>query len=386
MMRNMKIRFAVIITSLAALVFSMLLGVNCLYGQYWSERQAYQTVKQAAGLAEQSFSGNGREEPLMFVVADKSGNLVSKYQTGQTQYAFPDDERIKLLLASDQDKWRAGSFVYYREKMPDGRTLLALTNSRYYKKQSRWLVTSAVISAGETVLIAPVSYCLYRYVGIPVRRSKRKNRQFLSDASHELKTMIGTIAINAQAVETQIGENLHVRNIQAETERMSRLSERLLTLFRIEEQEIDLTHKFSFSAAAMEVLLSYESAAYEKNLDYDYEVEERIELPGDEDEIRQLVALLLENAVKYTNENGFLRVRLRRHMGHVVLEVTNSGEGIGIADLPYIFDRFYTKARHEDSHSFGLGLAIAKAITEKHGGTITAESKKGKTTTFRVSF
>lgn len=394
MMHNRKIKSVVIIFSLIAVAFVALFGINCRLEEYRAERQAYQAVKRAAeenqsaekealqtAISEQQRGGT----PMMLVVADSNGRIL--HEAGETQgdLTLPDDTLIRLILESGKDEWKAGSYVYFKEQSTEGHTVLALTNSRYFRDQNRWLETSALISAGEIILIAPAAYLMYRFVGMPSRHSQRKSKRLLSDASHEIKTSLGAIGINAQVLEDQIGENDQLKYILSETDSVNKMTERMLALLRVEEPEPDMTKSFSLSEVVSEVVLSFDGATYEKHIDSSYDIEKGIFLKGDEDEFRQLVALLMENAVKYTNEQGSIRLSLHRQMGQAVLEISNSGEGIDIADLPRIFDRFYTNNRTDDDHSFGLGLAIAKTIVEKHGGTISVRSRRGGNTTFRVS-
>lgn len=168
---------------------------------------------------------------------------------------------------------------------------------------------------------------------------------------------------------------------------MGILLHRMMDVARMEipqEREIQ-RRRIDLTALACQAVLPFESVAYEQNIRYVLDIQEGQTCQGDPDRLRQVVAILLDNAFKYVDAGGTVRVRLYQNGRHAVLEVSNTGRGISSEDLPHVFERFYRcdKARPDDG-SYGLGLSIAQAIVEEHRGQITAESEPEGWTRFRV--
>ena len=134
------------------------------------------------------------------------------------------------------------------------------------------------------------------------------------------------------------------------------------------------------------MLLTYEGIAYEKNRRLTYGIEENINMYGNEDEIRQLIAILIDNAIKNSNDNGMVYFGCYKETENIFFDVKNSGKGIRSEELDHIFERFYTTDKSRNGGSFGLGLAIAKEITQRHKGTISIKSEPDKETVFSVRF
>ena len=159
-----------------------------------------------------------------------------------------------------------------------------------------------------------------------------------------------------------------------------------MTLSRLEEGEPSVKNKISLSELTMEMALTYDSISFEKGYDYKYDIEDDIYINGNDDEIRQLLAILIDNAIKNTNQGGSITLKCAAQDKKALIEVVNSGEGISSEDLPHVFERFYTSDTSRSKKSFGLGLAIAKTIVEGHKGEISVSSIPNEKTTFTVIF
>jgi two-component system, OmpR family, sensor histidine kinase CiaH len=178
-----------------------------------------------------------------------------------------------------------------------------------------------------------------------------------------------------------------VRYIQAETERMSKLTGDLLYLTQMEDaREAAIFVPFSASDAAESVILTMEAVIFERKIALEYEIEPGLSVVGSSEQFKQVVMILLDNAIKYANPEGAIRIRLKRHHHDMLLTVANTGEGIASIHLDRIFDRFYRTdpSRTRANGGYGLGLAIAKAIVEKHKGRVYAKSTLGGWTAFSV--
>lgn len=393
MIRDPGKRLAVVTVTMITLVFAMLFGANWGYNKYWSDRTARQMVEWVAdngtlfdnGDIPETYKNRPEPVPIISVTVDDNGKIAEQTVIGFDEETPVSEELIRRILDNDNDEWKEDSYIYSIRDIGENGKLIILTDSSRYA-QKRQLLICVMISAGESVLLAPVTAYLARLIARPARRSYKREKQFVSDASHELKTSLGAISLNAQALSADVGENRHVHNILSEADSMNRLTERLLTLSRIEESEVDTNTRFSFSEIVTEMVFTYESAAYDRDIDYQYNIEEKVEMTGDPDEFKQLAALLLENAVKYADNEGTIATRLFKSKQHIIFEVVNSGAEIDADELPRIFERFRGKLRPDTHDSFGLGLAIAKAITEKYGGSLTATNDAAGLITFQARF
>ncbi|MDO3409843.1 HAMP domain-containing sensor histidine kinase [Saccharibacillus sp. CPCC 101409] len=228
----------------------------------------------------------------------------------------------------------------------------------------------------------------------PVREAFDKQKQFIADASHELKTPLAVINTNADVLlangdDTIRSQEKWLRYIKSETERMAKLTGDLLYLTEMDDSRTNMVFaRFDLSEAVENVMLTMEAVVFEKNLTLDYSIEPGLGIVGSREQIIQVTMILLDNAIKYAGPNGTIDALLKREHGEIVLAVTNTGEGIPAEHLPRVFDRFYrtdkSRARSQGGH--GLGLAIAKSIVEQHKGHISASSAIGGKTTFSVRF
>ncbi len=252
----------------------------------------------------------------------------------------------------------------------------------------------ATLFAGWLALMAAIvviSFFLSRYVSRPVARAWEDQQRFIADASHELKTPLTVMLADASILQANpdktVGEQrAWVESIEAEATRMQQLTEDMLTLAQA-DAGVDTRQVMcdvDFSRAVQGVGLQFEAVAFERGLQLSCEVEGSLHVVGDERRLESLVKTLLENACKYASEHGHVDMRLCRAKGHAVLSVRNDGDPVPPEDLPHLFDRFYRsdKARVSEgaSASFGLGLSIAQATVQAHGGDITAASGASGTT------
>ena len=323
--------------------------------------------------------------------------------TAYENAAYTEEEITAIaqeLLASGEQEGMYKDLRFLVKTLPDKKEIVFLKSLA----QSRFLasfVRSLTLCLFLMVLFFLAARILSRRIVLPVRDAFNKQKQFISDASHELKTPITVINANIDLLRTEIGENKWMDYIEAEGQRMTALITNLLTLSRISSEEStvgDSAHfcEFDLSSALLGTALSFESLAFEHGISYDVAIAEDLCCTGCETEIRQLAAILLDNAMKYTSPNGSVRITLqsctvsegrsltlrRRPRRIALLEVSNTGAEIPNEELEKIFDRFYRtdKSRNRASGGFGLGLAIAKSIAEKHGGEILVESRGGWTT------
>jgi two-component system, OmpR family, sensor histidine kinase CiaH len=220
----------------------------------------------------------------------------------------------------------------------------------------------------------------------PVAAAFERQQAFVADASHELRTPLAVIRANAEYLQQVQPESEEAAEILAETDRLAALVDALLALARGQggepaEGPVDLGELVAASAQSMQPL------ANGRNVALDVDATPGLEVRGDPDQLRQLVLILVDNALRYTPEGGRVRVDARRINGSAVVAVADTGIGIDPRALEHVFERFYRadEARTRSDGGAGLGLSIAEQLVSGHGGRISAESEPGRGSTFRVS-
>lgn len=225
----------------------------------------------------------------------------------------------------------------------------------------------------------------------PIEDAYNKQRRFIQDASHDLKTPVAVIKTNLELLrtcpdETDSAKEEWLGNIHIETQRMERMTAQLLAMARAESAHPAQKKVFSLTQAVQGCVLPMEAVLFEKNINFTEKVADGIEMEGYPDDIERLVQILMENAIKYTPEAGRVQLGLHTEKKKAVLTVSNTGEGIPEEELPRVFERFYRgdSARNREQESYGLGLAIAHGIVERHKGSIAVQSTVGAETTFTI--
>jgi len=238
-----------------------------------------------------------------------------------------------------------------------------------------YLLTALVALA----LLFGVSILLSRWAVRPVEKAWRQQRQFLSDASHELKTPLTVILSNAEllgAAPLEPRPERWVDNIHTEAVQMKALVEEMLTLARADDSHRPAERiPLSLSELAAGCALTFEPVAYEAGKELEFELAEDVMIFGNHDQLRRLISILLDNATKYGAAGTPVRMTLQRGDRQAILTVSNTGAPIPPEHLPHLFERFYrADASRSESSGFGLGLAIAKSIAEEHKAALRAES------------
>ncbi len=252
------------------------------------------------------------------------------------------------------------------------------------------LITFIIIGILMLIVIFIISVYFANRAIKPIKDAWDKQKQFIADASHELKTPLAIINANSDALlanqeETIINQKKWLDYIKIQTDRMSKLISDLLFLAKTEDINIKTIHlPFDISVAINDVILSMEVVIFEKGINFKSTLEPDIMIKGDEEKIKQLTLILLDNAIKYTNSNGLIDITLKKSKRKVIFSIKNSGKGIEKSHLEKIFDRFYRvdSSRSREDGGYGLGLSIAKAIIDNHNGKLNVESIEGETTTF----
>ncbi|AST58426.1 histidine kinase [Thermoanaerobacterium thermosaccharolyticum] len=268
--------------------------------------------------------------------------------------------------------------------------IMFLDVTMYKKTLYQLLITLLSVGIIMLFIIFLISLYFANRAIKPIVEAWERQKQFVADASHELKTPISIINANydvllANREETIDSQLKWLDYIKIGTDRMTKLINDLLSLAKMEDLRFEMQKvPFNMSDAVNDVILSMEAVAAEKDIKLIRSIEPDIIVKSDSERIKQVITILFDNAVKYTDKKGQIEISLTKSKRHVTFSIKNSGKGIAKQDLPKIFDRFYRadSSRTHDTGSYGLGLSIAKTIIERLGGEIYAESVENEYTTF----
>ncbi len=317
----------------------------------------------------------------------------------QNQLYYVTEDELKTIIqnlsAQDEDTGITSEYNlrYRRTVGEDGATLYFFTDTYVERNSlSAQILYSVIIGVGAIGLFFIVSMLLSRWMVKPVERAWEKQRQFVADASHELKTPLTVVLSNVDmlitsgAVTDEKNKN-RLDNIRAESQRMKGLVENLLTLARSDSRPtLAARVPVNFSFVVTGATLSLEAAIYDMGRTMDCQIEENIRVMGDGNKLRQLIDILLDNACKYSDEGSPIRVRMTgAGKKELLLTVVSEGAPLPPEECKNIFERFYRsdKSRGQEK-GYGLGLAIAQTIVTEHGGRIWAQSDGVKLNTFSV--
>ncbi len=303
------------------------------------------------------------------------------------------DEALKnfasQLITDEKTSGISGKMIYrIASDESSGRIYVVMMDNTLIDSSMKTLIMNTVIfGAVALIILFFVSLKASKEIMKPVEDTYQKQKQFISDAGHELKTPISTVNANAEILQREIGNNRWLDNILYENRRMKELVTGLLDLSRTENMEAIHTD-VDFSRIVTGGILPFDSTAFEKGLLLESEIEQDIHVEGDPNHLGQLVATLLDNAVSHAektqnaNESaGKILVTLHEEDKCAVLKVTNPGKEIPAEERDRIFERFYrTDSSRELNGHYGLGLAIAKAVVTAHEGEIKVECDNGITT------
>lgn len=343
-----------------------------------------------------AFMGRQRNESLVnaanqtnFFTAKLSpdGELLSWSSDRTNLYADEDvAQTVRDALALGVSSGRVGTMFF--RLTGDGSLFIAVDQQMEIQNAKSVLRLTVLVALIEDALLSLGAVWLIRRMVKPVDEAMEKQKQFVWDASHELKTPLAVISANAQALSGEYPDSKPAEYIRSEVERSDRLIQSLLTLARMEKgAEGARKEKFDLSRAALEVALPFESAVFEAGKRLDMAIPEGIEYTGDESMIQQLIVILLSNAQKYSDDGGKITLTLECRGDKRVLKVHNTGPAIPREAQARIFDRFYRvdSSHNREVEGNGLGLAIARTIVAAHKGKIAVHSAEGEGTLFTVT-
>ena len=322
------------------------------------------------------------ETRFFSVLLDENGE--KKESDLQRIVSVSEEEAVSMAQLAARGQKTAGfsgGFRYGVFRSDDGSCRVIFVDcSKSLRSFGRTVLITLLVSAAGLLLVFLLVAVFSRIVFRPVEESDRKQKQFITDASHELKTPLAIIDANTEVLELTAGENEWTASIRHQVERLTELVQQMVTLTRMDEGNLrgQITD-FSLSEAVADTAEFFAVPAEIQGKEIRISVEPDISMHGDEAAVRQLVSLLLDNAVKYSAE-GAITVSLSRKGKKKILEVSNPVEEIEKGSQDILFERFYRRdsSRSQQTGGSGIGLSVAKAIVQLHGGNIHAVSPDGK--------
>lgn len=294
--------------------------------------------------------------------------------TNAVFYATNAFEKNSLGGYVDDYKYRA---IEHEEKI----VYIFLDATRELTAFRAFLAWSIIISIVGTAVIFLLVVILANRIFAPIIESYEKQRRFITDAGHELKTPLAIIEANAEVIEMTSGESEWTESIKKQTKRMTHLTENLVYLSRMEESGNSATHEtFSLGDIVDEVAESWLAVAETKGKTLSFAAMPNVIVRGSKNDLAQLVSILIDNAIKYSAPDGKIILTLENTPLGAELICQNDVEDIEIGSLNVLFNRFYRRdsSRNSNGGGFGIGLSLAKSIVQNHGGKISARSDDGK--------
>ena len=395
MFDKLKLKFILINMSLLTVVFISIFGTL-----YFMTNESMN--RETNGSLNALMIDNHKSRPNtsnIIVDVDDNGNIVKKFISFNLNVDTDDlQNAINKILNNKKDSSKINinqePYVYLKRTSSTTTKIVFLNIS--YQENFKLSLLKIFISVGSISLIALLIISLYLTNKSikPIKDVFDKQKQFIADASHELKTPLTIIKTNTSLVlsnpeDTVKNQRKWINYINLQTDRMSELVNEMLSLAKLDTEENTLLiSSINISKIIESMILQFDTIIYENGINLYTKIDNDIFITGDKESIKKLFSIIMDNAIKHTNDNGSIHVNLVLDKNTVKLSIKNTGKGISSEHIEKIFERFYRvdSSRVRETGGYGLGLSIAKSIVEQHKGNIYAKSTVDKDTTFFVEF
>lgn len=397
MIYRLRVKFVVINMTIVVLMMSVVFGLVYHFTRADLEEKSIRMMEKIANRPFQiEMPGEQSEQirlPFFILHLGTGGELIA---SSGGYFDLSDQEFLMdLIVRARSSHQKVGvikeyGFRYYKTNTPYRYSLVFADISSETAALKGLVRTCALIAGLSFILFLAISIWLSGWAVRPVEKAWKQQRQFVADASHELKTPLTVILANTGLVlshpeDTVAAQSKWLEYTHDEAEQMKELVDDLLFLAKSDAARQPAARaETAMSEVALGCLLPFESVAFEAGVALEHRITPGLSLRGDEGQLRRLVMILLDNAVKYAGPGGTVTLTLERHQERLRLAVHNTGEPIPPEHLPHLFERFYRAdaARNRSGGGYGLGLAIARSIVEGHHGRLTVTSTAAAGTTF----
>ncbi len=396
MLKKLRIKFVLINMLIVTVMLSAVFGFVYHFTRVSLEDESISMMQSIADdplyLMDISEQGGGVRLPYFILKINSRGELIA---AGGGYYDLSDknflEELLRKALLSEKSVGIINEYNlrFYRTAANSGVSIVFADITSEKSTLLSLLRILLLIGGGAFLIFFGISVALAHWAIKPVETAWQQQRQFVADASHELKTPLTVIMTNAELLQSpdydEQSRSGFAASILVMSKQMRGLVEQLLELARADSgQNLPPFERFDFSSAVKNAILPFEPVFFEKGIELSSDIQDGIFINGDKEHLRQVLEIFLDNAQKYASVPGSANVKLERcGKNRCRLCVANTGEAIAPEDLKNIFKRFYRadKARRRDG-SFGLGLSIAESVVLRHHGKPWAESKNGMNTFF----
>ena len=399
MFKKLKIELVLINLILTSLVLiTIFSGIYILMDrsfQHSSLAKMSKTAEMGRIPPSKPFDRNMNPMESFFVKTDSMGSIIEISQNSnldRDSYEALLGDIFKSSHSSGSITYKNYSLRYLKVPKDYGFIIVFLDRSSDNEILHRLIIISVTVCITSLILVFIISLFLANISLKPIINAWEKQQAFVADASHELRTPLAVIATNLDLVlgnqdDTVESQSKWLGNIKLETGRMTKLIEDLLYLARSDSrQQTPAFSNFDLSSAVTQSIVPFEASAIKHGILMTSRIEPGINFLGNEGRIKQLMAILIHNAIKHTPAGKSIEIYMNRIKGRIQITVQDKGEGIAPEHIDKIFNRFYKvdKARSRNNGNFGLGLSIAKSIAEEHNGNINVSSTLGEGSTFKV--
>ncbi len=376
MIKRAQIKFVCIIMTILFGVFLILSGVTAFILRSNSNNNIDQVLNDMTRTI--PFASNENPSANSFIVRLNINNTYTIISADQTTFTNENvDTLVNEIVQRPRTVGRIDDVSYKFFDFNNQIYILALDASDYLAELSNSLLRTVLIYFAIYILLLVVVYLFSFSVFEPIKESFAKQQQFVSNASHELKTPLTIISANADVIR-QTNQSQWLDNIKTQTERLELIINDMLEMAKIDENSYKLTkEQFNLSEEVIKASLPFDALAFEKSKILELDVAPDIIHFGDKESVKKILNILLDNAVKYSNKDGLIRVSLYKKNGKSVLSVYNTGSSVPSKEVKKIFERFYRfdNSRSRETGGSGLGLSIAKSIASANKWKISATSK-----------
>lgn len=302
-----------------------------------------------------------------------------------------DEETAKTyaqdVLSKGRERGYYKDYRYLVSRSENGISVLFLNTAIQMQSMRSLFWVSLLTGVGSLLLVFVLVVLFSRRAIRPYMKNIERQKQFITDAGHELKTPITSIATSADIAAMEHEGDEWIENIRKQAARLTKLVGDMVVLSRLDEETpFPEKSRFSVSEAAWETAEPFAVLAKAKEKNFSQSIEDNISFLGDRSAIQRMISILLDNAVRYSDDGGEIQMRIYHRRGKVCIEVSNTCDLPEVSDLDRLFDRFYRldESRSAETGGTGIGLSMVRAIAETHGGRAAVESADGKEICFRV--
>ena len=317
-----------------------------------------------------------------FEIAEVRHNSDVFTETEITEYVAQIRETGKLDGKID-------SLKFMIKDTQEGKILAGIDTSMENSMYKELLTTVLLVGGGGIIVLLILVWFLSYWIIKPAAEAFQKQKRFISDAGHELKTPLTVISASLDLLQKSSNEadnEKWLKSIKEQTDKMNEMTAELLTLSKIDETEKITKTEFDLSQAVLTEVLAFESVAYEQGKTLVCETDDGINYKGNYQAVRQAVGILCDNAIKYSNPNRKIEAQLKRQPSKIIFSVSNEGDTVNKDEIPLIFERFFRGSESRaESNGAGLGLAILKTLAERNGWKLDVYVEQNKIT-FSIIF